>query len=94
MDMQKEQKEVDKMCEDLVDMHIEDLLKGKNDAVGISAALRSDLTRDNPELDAKWEEVYRRQPSCKDIADATRYNDAMREKYVRVYKICKGIIDE
>ena len=51
MDMQKEQKEVDKMCEDLVDMHIEDLLKGKNDAVGISAALRSDLTRDKSLID-------------------------------------------
>jgi tRNA A37 threonylcarbamoyladenosine dehydratase len=93
MNLQKEQKEIDQLCEGITDIHINDLLEGKNNPFSVAVTLRTDLMKNHPKVADTWDAVYSRQPSCKDVF-IQNYDEEMRKKYIRVYKICLGVIKE
>jgi hypothetical protein len=93
MDMKKEQQTIDGMCEDVTDAYIGILIEGK-DILSIGDILRKDLIVRDFNLAGKWDGFYAKQPSCKSIQEVDKYFAAMKEKYIKVYKLCLGLIKE
>ena len=87
MNLQKEQTG---MIEKEIDAHIEDLIKDA-DSLDVGTVLRADLIKNNEKAAERWDTVYRKEKSC---LKEDNYYQKMREKYIKVYKICLGLIKE
>jgi hypothetical protein len=76
-----------------IDTYVEEILKGKDDCSDIPTELRRNLIKIDRDGAERWDAVYSSQPSCKNLR-GNDYHTAMREKYIKTYKICLGLAKE
>lgn len=93
MELGKKQKTINNICEEVTDARIEELLRGKDNSDVLNILVK-DLNERNPEAFCKWDEIYAQQPSYKDLICEKGYGESMRDKYIKVYKMCIELVNK
>lgn len=84
------------VCGD-IDTHIQKLLEGVEPLEAGTVLMRDLLSLDKSDAFERWVEVYNGQPSYKHLirgGEVNEYEQKMLEKYIKVYKMCLGLIKE